>query len=156
VDAKADGLHPTIRRELRIVIFIADSLARKCRHTTTRIISFGFYRPPSLWLPTLVRATLLKGFKKNPSWMWYEGEFAEVLFSTKRIQKVKWTRAMLDDIRSRIHKAVRRVGLPDSEDQLLERFKKEAFAESYLTFEEDRRKAQMRQASSSSATSSRR
>jgi hypothetical protein len=105
---------------------------------------FWLLSSASLWLPTLVRTTLLIGMKNRPIWMWHEGEFAEALFSAKKIEKVKWTRAVIDDVRSRIHKTVSLLGLCDSEDQLLERFKEEGFAESYLKFEEERTKAQTR------------
>ena len=105
---------------------------------------FWLLSSASLWLPTLVRTTLLIGMKNRPIWMWHEGEFAEALFSAKKSQKVKWTRAMIDDVRNRIHKTVSLLGLCDSEDQLLERFKEEGFAESYLKFEEERTKAQTR------------
>jgi hypothetical protein len=109
---------------------------------------FWLLSSASLWLPTLVRTTLLSGMKNRPTWMWHEGEFAEVLFFAKKIQKVKWTRAVIDDVRSRIHKTVSLLGLSDSEDQLLERFKEERFAESYLKFEEERTKAQTRKRTS--------
>jgi hypothetical protein len=82
--------------------------------------------------------------KKRPNWIWHQGKFVEALFSAKKIEDFKWTRAMIDDVRSRIRKTVSLLGLSDSAGQLLERFKGEGFVESFLEFKEERTKANMR------------
>ena len=74
---------------------------------------FWLLSSASLSLPPSVRTTLLIGMKNRPIWMWHEGEFAEALFSAKKNQKVKWTRAMINDVRSRIRKTVSLLGLFD-------------------------------------------
>jgi hypothetical protein len=89
--------------------------------------------------------TLLTGMKNGYNWMWHQGKFFEALISVKKIHKFRWTQGMINDVRSRMHETVRLLGLSDSQDQLFERFKEERFAESYLKFEAERTKANMRQ-----------
>jgi hypothetical protein len=93
---------------------------------------FWLLSSASLWLPSLVRVTLLNGMKGRPTWIWHEGSFSEALFATKGIQGFRWTQAIENDVRSRIRKTARLLGFSDSEDDLLKRFKEEGFPESYL------------------------
>jgi len=99
----------------------------------------------SLWLPSLVRATFLTGMKSRPTWIWYEGNFSEVLLSAKGTHKFRWSRSMEDDLRNRIRKSIDLLGLPDSEELLLRRFKAEKFSESFLKSEEVRTRTNKKQ-----------
>jgi len=52
---------------------------------------------------------------------------------------------MEDDLRNRIRKSIDLLGLPDSEELLLRRFKAEKFSESFLKSEEVRTRTNKKQ-----------
>jgi hypothetical protein len=71
------------------------------------------------------------------------GALSEVLFAAKP-QRFKWNSAIECDVCDRIRKTTALLGLPDSEGQLLKRFKDEKFPQSYLKMIKQRERKQQR------------
>jgi hypothetical protein len=71
------------------------------------------------------------------------GALSEALFAAKH-RKFKWNPAIERDVRSQIQKTIALLCLPDSEDQLLKRFKEEEFPQSYLKVIKQRERNQRR------------
>jgi hypothetical protein len=100
--------------------------------------AFWLLSSASSWLPARVRVTLLNGLKGWHTWLWHEGKLSDTLFAAKRRQNFKWNRGIINDVRRRIGKTIKLLRLPDTEDQLFERFKEEKFPESFLKLEAGR------------------
>ena len=108
--------------------------------------AFWLLSSASSWLPAHIRSVLLDGLKNYHTWVWHspgDGAFSKALFATKQ-KKFKWNPAIERDVCDRIRKTTALLGLPDSEDQLLKRFKDEKFPQSYLEFIKQRESKQRR------------
>ena len=106
---------------------------------------FWLLSSASLWLPSRVRMTLLKGMKEWNTWLWgggYVGTLSGALYSAIGSQRFIWTRKMEAEVRARIRKAITDLSLPDSENQIIGRFREEKFPESFLEMERQRLKQQ--------------
>jgi hypothetical protein len=107
--------------------------------------AFWLLSSASLWLPSRVRVTLLNGLKGWHTWLWdggHEGTLSGALYSAKGSRRFIWTSKIEADVRTRIRKAIKSLSLPDSENQLIERFRQEKFPESFLKMERERQKQQ--------------
>ena len=108
--------------------------------------AFWLLSSASSWLPARIRSVLLDGMKNYHTWVWHSpsgGALSEALFAAKH-RKFKWNPAIERDVRSQIQKTIALLCLPDSEDQLLKRFKEEEFPQSYLKVIKQRERNQRR------------
>jgi hypothetical protein len=108
--------------------------------------AFWLLSSASAWLPPRIRSVLLDGLKNSHTWVWHlpgGGALSEALFAAKP-QRFKWNSAIECDVRDRIRKTTALLGLPDSEDQLLKRFKDEKFPQSHLQMIKQRERKQRR------------
>lgn len=112
----------------------------------------------SAWLPPPVRAVLLDGMKDiTLRWRWGEysvyGVPAEERWSsygsfmkaaeraTEGRRRFRWTKGIEDDVLGRARLAKHRLSLPEAERELVERFRAEAFPETYLAAARRRRRS---------------
>lgn len=100
---------------------------------------FWLLSQASAWLPEKVREMLTQGMREWWAWPWHEGSwkeggaFAKQLFAvSEKKQKFAWAKPANSDCLSRIRLAVRRLGLPEGPEELLERFKSGGFVETLL------------------------
>jgi hypothetical protein len=108
--------------------------------------AFWLLSSSSSWLPQRVHSVLLDGMENYHTWVWHSpsgGALSEALFAAKQ-KKFKWNLVIECDVRDRIHKTTTLLGLPDSEDQLLKRFKEEKFPQAYLKAMKQRERKQRR------------
>jgi hypothetical protein len=103
---------------------------------------FWLLSSKSKWLPTNIRTALLEGMKNHPVWLWpANGAFSEALFAAKGL-KFTWNADIEADVRTKMQETSALLGLPENEDQLLDRFKVATIPECYLRIMKERSRKQ--------------
>lgn len=108
--------------------------------------AFWLLSSASSWLPARVRSVLLDGLKSYHTWVWHSPggrALPEKLYSAKGLS-FRWDAAVELDVRDRIRQTITLLRLPETEDQLLKRFREEKFPESFLKVMKQRERKQRR------------
>ena len=112
----------------------------------------------SSWLPKSTHAVLLKGMKELKSWLWQDlgienpmrrwktnGALAKALCEASLGErKFRWTNEIRDDIFNRIEVSISELDLPESSEELFDKFMQMGFVSNYLNAERKRRLHQKR------------
>jgi hypothetical protein len=120
--------------------------------------AFWLLSDDSLWLPKNIHAVLLEGMLTRPCWKpwggfhssddrggpWKSnGALWKALSDAREGKGFKWTSTLTDDVHNRIERTIGILGLPDSPEDILDRFLKNGFCEKYIQAEKkkERRRA---------------
>lgn len=106
--------------------------------------AFWLLSRASSWLPTAVHRVLVKGMSGRSTWPWGYvnidkggdwkscGFLSKALFEAVEGKKFKWTEGYKDDVRNRIQLTIARMNLPETVDEIFDRFLKHRFVENYI------------------------
>jgi hypothetical protein len=109
--------------------------------------AFWLLSENSLWLPKAIHSVLLDGMLMEPCWKPWGGFYSsddrggpwksngaleKALNGAVEGKSFKWTSTLKDDVYNRIEQAVEILGLPDPPDDILDRFLKNGFCETYI------------------------
>ena len=106
--------------------------------------AFWLLSRASLWLPDSVRDVLLDGMRRWITWPWGRlrddnggdwrtcGALADALDQSTEGKAFRWSADRTDDLTNRIQLSIERMNLPDSVEEILNRFLKYEFVENYL------------------------
>jgi hypothetical protein len=127
--------------------------------------AFWLLSDASIWLPRKIRSCLIEGMASWGVWTWYEmgdrkkdlWETNGLLFSALREavegKPFHWRSRIKDDLFNKIQLAIESLNLPNSAEEILERFRTYRFAQKYIREQQRLRK---KQASKAGAQTTRR
>ena len=103
---------------------------------------FWLLSAKSDWLPERIKAYLLRGHARWGTWVWYGFSLDRCMWPTsgklwwalsaKRSKSIRWTREMRDDLLQRAKQARETLALPETPDELTNRFHNSGIIPEYV------------------------
>lgn len=96
----------------------------------------------SNWLPESIHEVLLTGMGSWRAWLWTMGDWpsagalAEALLDSDRGVGFRWSRRRKEDALGRLSRSVKELGLPETSDELLQKFIDYGFPQRWIASEE--------------------